>query len=179
MRKERQHSPVGDFHKRAYSDCLQCGARFYWFRSTRGVSYRVDADSIEWGEIEWVPEDAYDVPRFQRSKGHVEHACGAEAWRNQERRTRTRPPRGERRTHTPPPPFEGYSPPPPPPRSPRPPREDPFAVLGVSPSTPLDELKRVYRKLAFKHHPDKGGSEDRMKRINAAYDAVTAGRRGM
>ena len=169
---------MGDFHKKAYSSCTQCGGRFYWFRGTQGVSYRVDADSIEWGEIEWVPEDAnYDVPRFRRSKGHVEHACGAEEFRARERKERGGRPRGERRTYTPPPPppppFGDRSPPP----RPRRVQEDPFAVLGVAPSTPLGEIRRVYRKLAFTHHPDKGGSEDRMKRINAAYDAVTAGRR--
>ncbi|MDP3768800.1 MAG: J domain-containing protein [Dehalococcoidia bacterium] len=164
---------MGDFRKKAYSGCTQCGGRFYWFRGTQGVSYRVDSDSIDWGSIEWVPEDAnYDVPRFQRSKGHVEHACGAEDFRARERKERGGRPRGERRTHIPPPPQDRS----PPPRSRRP-QEDPFAVLGVLPSAPPDEIRKAYRKLAFTHHPDKGGSEDRMKRINAAYDAVTAGRR--
>ena len=34
----------------------------------------------------------------------------------------------------------------------------------------LDELKRRYHKLAHQHHPDLGGSEEKMKRLNAWYE---------
>jgi len=36
----------------------------------------------------------------------------------------------------------------------------------------LEELKSLYRKLAMKHHPDRGGSDDSMKAINAEYDKL-------
>ena len=36
----------------------------------------------------------------------------------------------------------------------------------------LDELKKEYRKLAMKHHPDHGGDTSTMQAINAEYDAV-------
>ena len=36
----------------------------------------------------------------------------------------------------------------------------------------IDELKKAYRKLAFIHHPDRGGSTHIMKIINLEYDNV-------
>lgn len=36
----------------------------------------------------------------------------------------------------------------------------------------LDELRKLYRKLVVKHHPDNGGSEDAIKEINAEYDIL-------
>jgi len=36
----------------------------------------------------------------------------------------------------------------------------------------IDQLKKTYRKLAFKHHPDKGGDAEIMKAINAEYEVL-------
>ncbi|MCL2004088.1 MAG: molecular chaperone DnaJ [Oscillospiraceae bacterium] len=36
----------------------------------------------------------------------------------------------------------------------------------------LEELKAAYRKLAFQHHPDRGGSNEAMKAVNNEYDAL-------
>jgi len=33
----------------------------------------------------------------------------------------------------------------------------------------LEQLKKAYRKLAFKHHPDNGGNEEEMKTVNSQY----------
>ena len=38
--------------------------------------------------------------------------------------------------------------------------------------TSLDELKKAYRRLAMKYHPDCGGSDEIMKQINAEHDAL-------
>lgn len=46
-----------------------------------------------------------------------------------------------------------------------------WQVLGLSgPDTSRDEIERTYRRLASEHHPDRGGNEDRMARINRARD---------
>mgnify|MGYP000462107559 CR=1 FL=1 len=50
---------------------------------------------------------------------------------------------------------------------------DPHGVLGVSKTATQDEIKRAYRKLAQKHHPDRGGNEDRFKQINEAYEILS------
>ena len=36
----------------------------------------------------------------------------------------------------------------------------------------LDELRKLYRKLVVKHHPDNGGSEEIIKEINSEYDTL-------
>ncbi len=50
---------------------------------------------------------------------------------------------------------------------------DPFAVLGVSPSATEDEIKSAYRKLAKKYHPDLNpgdkAAEQKMREVNEAY----------
>lgn len=55
--------------------------------------------------------------------------------------------------------------------------QDPYSILGVSPSASDDEVKKTYRKLAMKYHPDANpgdkAAEAKMKEINAAYDAIT------
>jgi len=38
--------------------------------------------------------------------------------------------------------------------------------------TTLEELKAMYRKLAFQHHPDRGGNAETMKAVNNEYDAL-------
>ncbi len=55
-------------------------------------------------------------------------------------------------------------------------RKDYYEVLGVSADTPADEIKRSYRKLARKHHPDvnpgDAEAEERFKEIAEAYHVL-------
>ncbi|GBE17175.1 chaperone protein DnaJ [bacterium BMS3Abin15] len=52
--------------------------------------------------------------------------------------------------------------------------DDYYKILGVSKDASDDEIKKAYRKLAHKHHPDKaGGDEKRFKEINAAYQMLS------
>ena len=49
---------------------------------------------------------------------------------------------------------------------------DYYQVLGVSENATSDEIKKAFRKLSMKHHPDKGGSESKFKEINEAYQTL-------
>ena len=62
---------------------------------------------------------------------------------------------------------------------------DPYSVLGVSPSASDDEIKKAYRDLARKYHPDNYQdnpladlAQEKMKAINEAYDTITKARAG-
>jgi curved DNA-binding protein len=52
---------------------------------------------------------------------------------------------------------------------------NPYQILGLNPGANEDEVKKAYRKLAMKHHPDRGGDEAEFKRIKEAYEILTSG----
>jgi len=51
--------------------------------------------------------------------------------------------------------------------------KDYYNILGVDKSASQDEIKKAFRKMAHKHHPDKaGGDEEKFKEINSAYQVL-------
>ncbi len=63
--------------------------------------------------------------------------------------------------------------------------KDPYSVLGVPRTATDDEIKKAWRELARKYHPDNYAgtdladvAEEKMKEINEAYEAVQAERKG-
>lgn len=49
---------------------------------------------------------------------------------------------------------------------------DYYKTLGVSKDASQAEIKKAFRKLAQKHHPDAGGDEAKFKEINEAYEVL-------
>lgn len=54
--------------------------------------------------------------------------------------------------------------------------KNPYEVLGVSKDASADEIKRAYRKLSKKYHPDlnhEAGAEEKFKEVNDAYEILS------
>jgi molecular chaperone DnaJ len=51
--------------------------------------------------------------------------------------------------------------------------KDYYKILGVEKGAPTEDIKKAFRKLAHKHHPDKGGDEAKFKEANEAYQVLS------
>jgi len=54
--------------------------------------------------------------------------------------------------------------------------ENLYAVLGVAPNASDDDIKKVYRSLAMRYHPDRNqapGAEARFKAVTKAYEVLS------
>ncbi|WP_290146220.1 DnaJ domain-containing protein, partial [uncultured Dubosiella sp.] len=55
-------------------------------------------------------------------------------------------------------------------------KRDYYEVLGVEKGASADRIKKAYRKMAMKYHPDvnkEPGAEDKFKEINEAYEVLS------
>jgi len=54
--------------------------------------------------------------------------------------------------------------------------ENYYATLGVAPNASDDEIKKIYRSLAMRYHPDRNsapGAEARFKAVSKAYEILS------
>src|SRR5277367_4134090 len=56
-------------------------------------------------------------------------------------------------------------------------KRDYYEVLGVERAADMEEIKKAYRKLALKHHPDRNpndkSAEEKFKELSEAYEALS------
>lgn len=50
---------------------------------------------------------------------------------------------------------------------------DYYSILGVSKTASQDDIKKAYRKMASKHHPDRGGDTAQFQKIEEAYRTLS------
>lgn len=51
--------------------------------------------------------------------------------------------------------------------------EDLYKILGLDKTASKSEIKKAYKKLAMKHHPDRGGDEEEFKKVNNAFSILS------
>ncbi len=52
-------------------------------------------------------------------------------------------------------------------------KKDYYDLLGTSKDSSKEEIKKAYKKLALKYHPDKGGDAEKFKEISEAYAVLS------
>lgn len=49
-----------------------------------------------------------------------------------------------------------------------------YTILGIGENASPSEIKKAYRALALKHHPDRGGNEETFRALKQIYECLIA-----
>lgn len=49
---------------------------------------------------------------------------------------------------------------------------NPYRVLGVTPTTPKEQIKKAYLRLCKINHPDAGGNQEKFIEIKQAWEMI-------
>jgi molecular chaperone DnaJ len=56
-------------------------------------------------------------------------------------------------------------------------QQNPYEVLGIPPDASEEQIRKAYRRLAMKYHPDRNRgdreAEEKFKEVQAAYETLT------
>ena len=55
---------------------------------------------------------------------------------------------------------------------------EPFAILNLSQGATQTQIKSAYKRMAMKHHPDRGGSATEFQKVRTAYEVLRRNRYG-
>ena len=109
--------------------------------------------------------EVFQIVSDLRMEFRVVDRAQREIERMQKRRAGAKRGRGSHRTQQHPPPWTNAG-------TWSTPTDPDFAVLHLLPSAPQEVAQAAYRALAVLTHPDKGGSDEAMKKVNAAWGEV-------
>jgi len=48
-----------------------------------------------------------------------------------------------------------------------------YELMGVEKNATMDEIKKAFRKLALKNHPDRGGDKEKFQELQNAYEVLS------
>jgi DnaJ family protein A protein 2 len=48
-----------------------------------------------------------------------------------------------------------------------------YELLGVDKKASMDDIKKSFRKLALKNHPDRGGDKEKFQELQNAYEVLS------
>ena len=55
--------------------------------------------------------------------------------------------------------------------------ESNYDILGISDGASQKEIRSAFRKLALEHHSDRGGDDEKFKRIKLAFEDLKQGKK--